>query len=478
MEFYGTALLTKGAQTVWGLLPKSLSLYEFFSSSVKLKEDLIGSSSKVKSTYGERSRYEIAYRYTVQGTWPRLSCDTYAILDEIDSARSSSLVAGWFLATSLKQETWTKNINVDKFPYVFVIHQRILDNLSQLNIYYPEFSGSRPTYFRYCNNYVWGTGPWKPKMGLGINNPYLDRSAYLREFSMEPSFPSVELGFPQFRTVLKILESSLDYQNAVLKQNSKTNAEVAQNAKALSINGLAFASDILGMRETINQIVDLGKRLGTISNRSVRDIARIPADAQLIDSYVIKTTARDVAEIISAARRSYEYYQKNVVDRIYTARAVTSSTHRDILSGWSVDITVSEKVRYDSWDQATLPFMRLLQSLDFFPSFTNVWDMIPFSFVIDWIYPIQELMSEIDTDTYVSNLPIREVLYSRHTRLSRDYWPSEESIRNVTVSLYQRATSSALAEGSPFLPEPKDVSLTHIPEATALLIQQGTRFSW
>lgn len=470
MEFYWTSLFRSGSTAYKAAVPFNASLFDYFAASRKLKQDLVGRSSVVKSTYGERPRSEFAFRYTVVGEWPDNLIPTYELATEVpynDTTSYDCYVLPVSLFSEIPKDLW------GAFPYWYAF--RTGNKYNPIYCAYPIGNGTRPTYFKTALINFFSTSTWRPK---NINPAiFNDKSAYLQHLSMEPVFPTVELSFPQLRTVAEILCERQDYLIAVRKQNSKVNAEIAQRAKALSINSIAFLSDLLSLRETVSQITSLLTRLSHVSTQPISKTVGIIADGQLIDSYVVRTTMSDLAALQAAFDRVRAFYSASVDKRIYTARYTDVDTIDDLWGGWSANITLTEKVRYDSWDQSVLPLMRMLQSVDFFPSFTNVWDLIPMSFVLDWIYPFNELFKELDTDTYVSTLPIREVFYSRHTRFYRADWPSDSRLKDITLSVYRRGCLPRLLEGAPYLPEAESISLTHIPEAFALLIQQSSRLT-
>lgn len=53
-----------------------------------------------------------------------------------------------------------------------------------------------------------------------------------------------------------------------------------------------------------------------------------------------------------------------------------------------------------------------LMEWDLFPSLQNVWDIVPYSFVVDWFIDVEGFLEAIDTRTYLSVLNIFRVLYS------------------------------------------------------------------
>lgn len=55
---------------------------------------------------------------------------------------------------------------------------------------------------------------------------------------------------------------------------------------------------------------------------------------------------------------------------------------------------------------------RAFFELDLTPSFENVWDMIPLSFVVDWVFPIGDAFERAENINYVKTLHFRRCFYS------------------------------------------------------------------
>lgn len=54
----------------------------------------------------------------------------------------------------------------------------------------------------------------------------------------------------------------------------------------------------------------------------------------------------------------------------------------------------------------------LLQRWDLFPSLSNVWDLIPYSFVVDWFIDVEGFLSDIDSQVQYSTLQVFSALYT------------------------------------------------------------------
>lgn len=64
------------------------------------------------------------------------------------------------------------------------------------------------------------------------------------------------------------------------------------------------------------------------------------------------------------------------------------------------------KARYDSVPSELADYINELQRYSIFPETSEAWDLIPYSFVIDWALPVSDLLEQVDNRTFAATLPI------------------------------------------------------------------------
>lgn len=132
------------------------------------------------------------------------------------------------------------------------------------------------------------------------------------------------------------------------------------------------------------------------------------------------------------------------------------------------------KCLYDALDKGLDNAIRQLYNWDLALSLDNVWDLIPYSFVVDWFVPLGDYLSQIDASVYYSTLPIIDVIYSIKDTV---YLPdalveaySTATSGNVWYCKYMRSLSYDLP---PILPHFSGAPEFHnFKEFTALLVQR------
>lgn len=121
---------------------------------------------------------------------------------------------------------------------------------------------------------------------------------------------------------------------------------------------------------------------------------------------------------------------------------------------------------------------------DIFPTFGNLYDWVPWSFVVDWFFPIGPALEAIDYRTYIQTLTINFVCYGRKWEVTNvpnydrylylPWWGRYlQPITALSCSYYhrwyeQQATPPKIESEFP-------TSFNHWIEGSALLIQKVSK---
>lgn len=157
--------------------------------------------------------------------------------------------------------------------------------------------------------------------------------------------------------------------------------EALLNTKVLNINSIMYTKDFTTLRELCGSYADLlrkGVNPGTVSG------------AYLASHYGVRLTVQDTREILERVRRELEQDSG--------AYQYSRSTHKVSVQGpaGKVDVTGTVSVLFTLVDGRTLQFLSDLARWDFLPTPRVIWDMIPYSFVLDWIVPIGGVLEQWD----------------------------------------------------------------------------------
>lgn len=112
-----------------------------------------------------------------------------------------------------------------------------------------------------------------------------------------------------------------------------------------------------------------------------------------------------------------------------------------------------------------------LRSLGLNPSAANLWDLIPFSFVIDWFLPVGRFLSSsaYSTDVMLNQYDVYDYISSRKTTLVVDSSQLDKDFTGiVTYSQYDRQVTQSLPQND--FDFGSNDPLAHIFEGSALVV--------
>lgn len=173
--------------------------------------------------------------------------------------------------------------------------------------------------------------------------------------------------------------------------------DAVDSTRALDINTPAFVLDFLKAKDTILGIWKVAK--GDLSPKAL-------ASLYLSFTYGIKLTVADTKELVKAikkAQRDVPDKEVSIVRRRAVGKCRAYYTAAGMLEG---TYEYSYKLYYDPYPD---PFRRQVRQLfqwDVFPSFQNLWDYIPFSFVVDWFIKVEDELERWDHNVYITTLRI------------------------------------------------------------------------
>ena len=126
--------------------------------------------------------------------------------------------------------------------------------------------------------------------------------------------------------------------------------------------------------------------------------------------YGILPTVNDLQTIVKAFKARAPYLDKNGF-RTYSAGETTALT---------IDNIVYTKIQYlkvalENEDDEFKLLIERLENMGIFPDFEKIWDIVPYSFVIDWFVDVGKMLKRVDTNLRILRLNIRYVTMSRKT---------------------------------------------------------------
>lgn len=235
-------------------------------------------------------------------------------------------------------------------------------------------------------------------------------------------------------------------------------ATASQSVNANDVNMLAFLNDLRHPRQLLLRLRNL-RRLKQLANN------------YLSVEYGILPTISDIEEIVKAMRRMRPFLDRNGFS-IYTAK------HDDSMEIPNERYILEQhmKLAIANEDQALDKFINRLDSMGTLPTLKNVWDLIPYSFVVDWLVDVGDWLEAIDSRLRLSRLDVKYATWSQKLISQKDITPSLGLPFYGTISwTFYRRWVADHSPTPPLLLKTAFTDFDHWLESTALIIQRRKR---
>lgn len=236
-------------------------------------------------------------------------------------------------------------------------------------------------------------------------------------------------------------------------------SQAYQDLGMSDVNGIAFLSELLSMGEEVRSFARTLKSIP--SNR-----VKAAASAWLAVHYGFKLTLLDIGKLketlaLQAARDTRK-------SRIRASKQFSVD---------GVSYVARYQVFYNVFGQVDDLLDQLLQLSDATLTSENLWDMVPFSFVIDWFVQLGDVLQSLDN--YANLSQIHQVIAAGKSILGRRQALQSmlglsgraDIICDVQLSGYFRRYSSYL-ERPTLLPNVTLTPFNHLAEGAALVVSR------
>jgi hypothetical protein len=138
------------------------------------------------------------------------------------------------------------------------------------------------------------------------------------------------------------------------------------------------------------------------------------------------------------------------------------------------DLVQRIKVAIEDEDSTFQALAQKVDSMGFALTLQNVWDLIPYSFIVDWFIDIGGFLERSDTRMRLSRLNIKYATMSEKTTISRSLIPNVALPVSGTLSVvhYHRWTEDHCPV-PPLIPSSTPSVSSHWLEAGALIVQRA-----
>ncbi|DAD52700.1 TPA_asm: maturation protein [ssRNA phage SRR7976310_3] len=238
--------------------------------------------------------------------------------------------------------------------------------------------------------------------------------------------------------------------------------EACENARIIGMNMLEFLRDLRNIKDLIPKLQAL---------RGLKGVKRLKglSGDYLQYKFGILPTISDLKEIVAAFRRRQLLYVDRNGYNVYTA-------------GHNSQIDV-DNVRYEKLQRIKLAienednvFEKLLDTFDslgVLPDFQNLWELVSYSFVIDWFIDVGDFLKRVDTRLKLLRLNIRYVTMSSKTVVKGVFTPTiDQPISGPIDWVHYHRWVSDQCPVPPLTLQSNTEGFNHWLEAGALIIQR------
>lgn len=229
-----------------------------------------------------------------------------------------------------------------------------------------------------------------------------------------------------------------------------------QQVQTASVNGLALISDLRNLGDLIPKFT---KVMGNFSKKTLKSVAKASSSVALEYFYGMRLTISDL---------------KIVLDGIYTyVQANNLSRRRSASTGFMIDglgYQAHLGVYIPPLSTNFMKFRAMLADFDFEVTPSNVWDLVPYSFVVDWVLPVQDFLQRLELGAKIGSGRM-QILYTIGSYKTSAYPSISSGICGVVVTVYRRDVFAMPPEMKLLASSGKTKPFDHIVEGMSLLVQ-------
>jgi hypothetical protein len=263
--------------------------------------------------------------------------------------------------------------------------------------------------------------------------------------------------------------------------------EAAQTARFCDVNGIAYLKDAFelvkfatglaqgasGLAKNLDHALSFGKAAIACKNgkqlwRHAKPALKDAASLYLANHYGTRLTVKDTIEIANALdelappvgqqTQRVGSSENHSVDWSFPTKHPHKISHVALRRRATMDIAVRD------WESAWFidkmkMTKRALYEADLWPTASNLWDMVPFSFVADWFGPTGEEFEYQEKVGYMRTLPILRTFCSSKATFSVEFLRDSGFEGKLMYTVYQRQCTSA----PPPPPLTANAALVHLP---------------
>lgn len=234
--------------------------------------------------------------------------------------------------------------------------------------------------------------------------------------------------------------------------------EASKDTQSNTVNMIAFLRDLRRPLEMIPKLRNL-KSLKGLSNN------------YLSVEYGLLPTIDDIKSIVRSLKSAKPYYDSHGF-----ATYGASKTQEVTVGSTDYSLLQRIKLAVGKDDTLTKGIVNRVEDMGFLLDLETIWDLIPYSFVVDWLVDVGDLLARIDSTNRIDRLNIKYATMSlKHVSTihvkSSSYFPYYGTI---DVVHYQR-WATVNCPVPPLSLQPSFQDFNHWLESAALIVQRKAK---
>jgi hypothetical protein len=243
---------------------------------------------------------------------------------------------------------------------------------------------------------------------------------------------------------------------------AETLSKCIDGYRYLSINTAQYLRDLTKVKDILKDFRNL--RRAPLSKKAWSKI-------YFQYRYGLRLTVLDTNEILKGIRRFMDKQPKWVSTRGISKHQVPS-----FIFGYPITVEGHMKLYCKPFDTTESGILEQLRQVDLLPSASNLWDFVPYSFVVDWFLPIGAQLERFDNQRDMDILPIISSCWSVKSSMTWTYdgFGAKGTVKSVAYERYvDDPTSMKSKLNSVSLNFLSGISLIHLFDGLGLKLQRG-----
>jgi hypothetical protein len=215
--------------------------------------------------------------------------------------------------------------------------------------------------------------------------------------------------------------------------------------------------EILNLKKSVGDMYQDFTQLFVNQPRSKR--VRSIAAAYLGTKYGPRLTVKEAVDILEH-------------DHSLVKKGTATGTRNCDWNYYSFDFTSEDRVSFTYEFGSYLTFQNTLNSWGLSPiSLEDIWDAVPYSFVVDWFYDVSDHLENSRRQDFIDHLPVSKIWRSEKSHTSGSLFDTEENRLIYSLNIYSRENMQGLSSQIAGYTSSQGITAQgHIPELGAVAV--------